>query len=253
MSEPVRKTLKVLEYLANPEKSVFSQSEVAIACAIPPATLSRILATFEERGLIRRQDRSHFVPLFSFRQERSFSDAYLGKTRRVLETIANQTRQSAELITLRYHSLYWQDKEQHPDLTLAIRASRGFSRELYELDSLSRIALAKLGRDWLLQQMEKTQFFSTGEVKRPMTPQEVLRTIDAIDLGAVAYDIEGNSMGVRRFTTLVSVPGEPPHFLAIAEAALGKAQMAAHIARNCEILLTARKFIETDAHVQQTA
>lgn len=236
-SQPVLRTLKVLQQFTQPSHDGMTLTEIARACAIAPATLGRIVKTLEAEGYIEQVERGRYRANFEIRKVLDMPSRYLSRLARVLDHLVDETRQSSEVILRSHGDLVWHAKREHPDLAITIRARPGFRRGLHELDALSRLFLSALGLDEVRARFNLDGFVATGGEDQPISAAKVCALIEATDPNGVAYDVQGNEHGVRRFCRLVyGVDGVPLHAISIAEAARMNIDIQLHIARNTQLL-----------------
>jgi DNA-binding IclR family transcriptional regulator len=242
MSEPVRRTLSVLEYFADRPREAFTQAQIAEACGISGATLHRIIKTLEDSGYIFRDGSRRYRCNVVFRRLIGVPAEYFDALARAISAIASETAQSAEAIVVRGNEFEWYHKEEHPEVSVQIRARTGFRRGMYELDSLSRLYLSEIGWPEVERRFDTEAFYRPGARHEPVSSAEARRIIAAADPYGIAYDIVGNGRGVRRFATGVRGPrGELVHILSIAEAAYPISDESRHIERTTAILMRRRE------------
>lgn len=236
-SQPVLRTLKVLQQFAQPGHEAMSLTEISKACAIAPATLARIIRTLETEGYLQQQERGRYQANFQIIKELDMPASYLARVSRALDYLVDETRQSSEIILRNNSDLVWHAKREHPDLALRIRAQPGFRRGLHELDALSRLFLSAMGLDEVRLRYDMRGFVATGGDSRPIPEAKLCALIEGTDPDGIAYDIQGNEHGVRRFCRLIfGADGHPLHALSIAEAARMNMDIQLHIARQTRLL-----------------
>jgi DNA-binding IclR family transcriptional regulator len=247
MSEPVRRTLSVLEYFAGRPREAFTQAQLADACEISGATLHRIIKTLEDSGYIFRDSSRRYRCNVVFRKLIGVPAEYFDVLMQAISAIVAETAQSAEAIIIRGNEFEWHHKEEHPDMSVQIRARTGFRRGMYELDSLSRLYLSEIGWPEVERRFDIENFYRPGARHERVTCAEAREIIEAADPHGVEYDIEGNGRGVRRFATSVrGTRGEFVHILSIAEAAY-PVDESRHIERNIAILERSREELALSA------
>ncbi|MFP8967755.1 helix-turn-helix domain-containing protein [Pokkaliibacter sp. CJK22405] len=235
-SEPVIKTLKVLELLSG-EMKPLSMMDIARKSDIPPSTLSRIMATLEAAGYVQRNAGREYLSSFEIRKSLGLSQAYDAQLEWALEEIVDATEQSAEVLLYENKQLVWHAKREHSEMAIKLRAHKGFRRTIHELDAPSRLFLSAYGWNHIVQHLETDAFFTTGLERTFLKALETRQLIDRVDPDQVAFDEVGNVRGVRRFAKLVrDVQGRPLHLLCIAEPAIPKLDMQAHIRHHVEVL-----------------
>jgi DNA-binding IclR family transcriptional regulator len=237
MSEPVRRTLSVLEYFAARPDESFTQTQIAEACGISGATLSRIVKTLGDGGYIFRQTSRLYRCNVVFRKLIGANAEYFDALSKALTAIVATTSLAAEAIVVRGNEFEWRQKEEHPDLSVQIRAHPGFRRGMNELDSLSRLYLSEIGWAEVERRFDPGTFYRSGARHERVSAAEARRIIEQTDPRSVAFDIEGNGRGVRRFATVARDSDDAfLHILSIAEAACPIADEQEHVRRNIAVL-----------------
>jgi DNA-binding IclR family transcriptional regulator len=237
MSEPVRRTLSVLEYFADHPGQAFTQAQVAEACAISGATLSRIIKVLCDAGYVFRDASRRYRCNVAFRKMIGADADYFDVLSKAISAIVVATSQVGEAIVVRGNEFEWHYKEEPPDIAVQLRARPGFRRGMNELDALSRLYLSQIGWEELTRRFDPETFYRAGVRHEHIMATEVRRIIEATDPRGVAYDLEGNRNGVRRFATIVRDDrGEFLHMLSIAEAAFPVADEIEHAQRNTAVL-----------------
>ncbi|ANG64638.1 hypothetical protein A8C75_20600 [Marinobacterium aestuarii] len=236
----------MLEFFATSGQQPVSLTEIARHCNIAMATLFRIVSTLEQTGYIQRQSHTTYISNFEFKKSLPMSSDYLKKLEQVLNDIADSSQQTAESILIDSDHLLWHSKNEYKDLAIRLRAQPGFRRAMYELDSPSRLYLKALGWEKVSETFDKTAFFRTGTEREFITESEAKDIIESTDISDVAYDIEGNVRGIRRFAKLIlDANGSPLFLICIAEAALQVPDKEKHISRYKKILHDAANSLKT--------
>jgi DNA-binding IclR family transcriptional regulator len=237
MSEPVRRTLAVLEYFADHSGTPLTQAQIANACGISSATLNRIVKVLCDEGYVFRDKSRRYRCNVAFTKMIGADADYFNVLAKAISAIVSATALAAESIVVRGNEFEWHHKEEPPNTTLYLRARPGFRRNMNELDALSRLYLAEIGWEEVDRRFDTATFYAAGARHRRVTAQEARRIVEKTDPMGVAYDIEGNGNGVRRFATIIrDQGGRFLHLLSIAEAALPLADQAAHVRQNVGIL-----------------
>ncbi|ETX12679.1 hypothetical protein MUS1_01585 [Marinomonas ushuaiensis DSM 15871] len=235
-SEPVRKTIKVIELFAVSDKAE-TLASISRKCEIPVATVSRIVNTLEKEGYLRRLKDKSFVRNFYLQKKMSLSEGYLSLLEQVLEDISDQSEQSCEAIFIENCQLYWLSKKESKNVAFRLKAHTGFRRPLYELDSPSRLSLAAMGWDVVRKQFDVNAFFEAGALRNSVSKSYLKEQLQNTCLTDVLYDIEGNVRGIRRFSKAIyDKQGNFIHLLCIAEAAISVHDIDAHIEKNKKII-----------------
>lgn len=121
----------------------------------------------------------------------------------------------------------------------------GFRRNLYELDALARLYLSRVGWEEVSYKFFAGGFFKTGVDMASVSPEEARKIIESEADSDLAYDMDGNHLGVRRFATLVEDDaGNFLHLLSLAEAAVPVLDREEKIARSKAILSAAKERLQ---------
>lgn len=241
VSEPVEKTLTVLEYI-DANDTPLTLNDLFVKTQIPKATLYRILTTLVARGYAIKEGHAYRA---NFRLERRQppSAVYLSRADGVLADVVQRTGRSAEIITVDGSDLYWHEKAEPSETAIRIVAKKGFRRSLYELDAPSRLYLRHIGIDEVAARFDRSDFHASGPEKsdyRRLSWDEAARVIQATDI-SFTYDFRGNSNGVRRFVTRVlDARGGFLCLIAVAEAAIMSGDEAALAKHYADVLAGAR-------------
>ena len=238
---PNDRMLKVLEYLSSARQAPVRQADMARACGISPATLSRIVNVLSEWGYVLRTSNNQVIGNFRFDQNVRMSERYQSFLNSLITEIGDNYELVAEVIVNAGNDLFWQSSTALSNRHFSLRAQPGFRRGLTELDVISRLYLARLNMEQLRTQFDRMNFSTTGVHMRLLSEAEALEVIEAARPLIVDGDFDGNRQGIRRFATyLCDDKGRFLHLLSLAEPATPKKDRAAHEAKMSEILLDAR-------------
>lgn len=244
-SEPVRKTIKILELFSESSKPE-TLASISRKCDISIATVSRILKTLEEEGYLHRAKDKSFHCNFSLHKKMSLSSGYTTLLDQVLEELSEQTEQSSEAIFIERNQLYWYAKKESKNVAFRLKAHPGFKRHLYELDAPSRLALATCDWSFIKEQFDIDGFYETGLRREHVNRSSLRQRLQNTSLNDVVYDLEGNIRGIRRFTKAIfNKQGEFLHLLCIAEAAISKHDMNAHIEHYTDLINAASERLKS--------
>jgi DNA-binding IclR family transcriptional regulator len=237
MSEPVRRALAVLEYFADHSGTPLTQAQIANACGISSATLNRIVKVLCDEGYAFRDKSRRYRCNVAFTKMIGADADYFNVLAKAISAIVSATALAAESVVVRGNEFEWHHKEEPPNTTLHLRARPGFRRNMNELDALSRLYLAEIGWEEVDRRFDTATFYAAGARHRRVPAQEARRIVEKTDPMGVAYDIEGNGNGVRRFATIIrDQDGRFLHLLSIAEAALPLADRSGHVRQNVAVL-----------------
>ena len=224
------------------------QVEIVRDLNIAPATVNRIIATLSERGYILRTSEKYCIPNFRLSRNVPMSESYLQLLDELMRDITDTHRVSVEVVVVAGFDLLWHSRTELPDATVAIRARVGFRRNLYELDALARLYLARVGWQEISYKHFSGGFFDTGLDMKRLSAKKAQSIIESASNKTVDYDIDGNHLGVRRFATVIEDTDQNfLHLLSIAEAALPVRNRNKKISECSSILKDARAKLQ--AHI----
>ena len=221
---PTERTLQVLEYIMAAGPGPLKQVDIARDCAMPPATLNRIIRSLSDWGYLFRTSEKYVVRNFRLERNVPMSEVYLAKLDETMRALSSRLNVSTEVVVVAGHELLWHSKTDYPDPNVVIRASTGFRRSLYELDVLSQLYLSRLNWDDVEARFFTDGFFETlrtpGQTGAPLSAARTKAILTERRADVFAADLQGNHVGIRRFATVIQGPdGEFLHLLAIAEPA----------------------------------
>jgi DNA-binding IclR family transcriptional regulator len=211
---------------------------------LPASTVYRLLIEFEDLGLVYRTADKRMHPNFGFERRLSFENIAPENLDTACQRISDTLRSAAEIIALRGANLLWHVVKQHPGQAIRLRAHSGYARAPYELDSITRLALAYCPITFVEKHWDVTAFFDVGVKHTPIAWNDVRETLEAVDRDDMQFDLEGNAKGVRRFCVAVRDGPRIACLLTVAEAATPLRDASAHIARIRDILFEQRRWVE---------
>jgi DNA-binding IclR family transcriptional regulator len=240
-----------MEYLMASGPEPVKQIDISRALGIPPATVNRIVRTLAERGYLFHTSEKYCVPNFRLIRNVPMSEGYLSVLSDLMNEITAEQRVSVEAVVVTGFDLLWHSRTQLPDASVAIRASTGFRRSLYELDAMSRLYLSRLGWDEVSYKYFSGGFFKTGLEMKGLAPSEARRIIENVNDEIFDMDFDGNHVGVRRFATIIQDgDGKFLHLLSIAEAAVPVRDKDEHIANARDVLTKARATLQAQIEAE---
>jgi len=234
-----------MEALTGPEAGKLTAQEVVEQSGLPISTGYRILGELQELGLAHRTADRKMLANFSF--ERRLSPPQLDPEliAKACAYISETLTTASEIVVPSGQNIVWHMVHQHPDQAIRLRAFPGFVRAAYELDSLSRLALAHLPSDELKKNWDTNAFHTTGVDRRPVEWLQAQDMIQAVDLADLQFDMMGNAKGVRRFCVAINgCDGKLACLLTVAEAAIPVKDEAEHTANIRDLLLSQKAIIE---------
>ena len=211
---------------------------------VPASTVYRLLAELEENGLVYRTVDRRLRANFTFERRLSFEYISPARLTAACAAICNTLQTASEIIVLQGQSLVWHEVHQHPAQAIRLRAHAGFVRGTYELDSISRMALAHCSMQLIEKYWDTTAFFEVGVARSRVSWDSARALLEAVDQKGMQFDLQGNAKGVRRFCVALRDGQRIACLLTVAEAATPLRDETAHIERIGEVLTGQRDAIE---------
>lgn len=240
------RVLAVMDALSVAAEAGTSAQAVIDHSGLPASTVYRLLLELEEAGLIYRTEDRRLHANFLFERRLSFKSISPPRIAEACARLSNVLQSASEVIALRGHNLWWHIVQQHPAQAIRLRAHMGYARPPYELDSISRLALAHVPIEQIEKTWDRTAFFDVGVQHGPVSWPEVRDRIAAVDRDKMQYDLQGNAKGVRRFCIAVRDGERLGCLLTVAEAATPVRDIAQHVERIRRLLTQQRDAIEQE-------
>ncbi|WP_323767540.1 helix-turn-helix domain-containing protein [Marinovum sp.] len=240
MSGTSSRVIAILDALSTPEGGLTAQ-EVVERAGLPASTGYRILTELQELGLVHRGAERRLIANFSFQRRLHCPGLEPEVLAQACAKLSADMTVAAEVVVLSGHNMLWHIVEQHPEQAIRLRAFPGFMRAAYELDSISRLALAHRSVEALEKSFDTGAFYTAGVDRRSLDWAEARAMIAAVDRHDMQHDMMGNAKGIRRYCVAIhDAGGEMICLLTVAEAATPLRDEAAHVA-NVRAQLMARK------------
>lgn len=252
MSESITRLIRILEAMSDMSAKGLSTTEVIERSGLASSTAYRMVGELESAGYIYRTEDRKLHPNFSFERRIAAGRISPAELWTACADISNALEASSEVILLRGQNLLWHITDEHPLQPIRLRAHPGYIRGTYELDSISRLALAHMPIEHIERSWDKTAFFDVGVNAHKLAWAEVRSKLAAVDINQMEFDIQGNAKGVRRFC--VAVTEADRHLvclLTVAEAAVPLRDEAAHVEQIKDVLMYARKRLVSGLLKQQ--
>lgn len=242
-SKSLEKALTVMELLQEEgAKTPLTLDRLVRRCGVPKTTVLRILTTLVSHGYASKTNKKRYVANFQLTKMLPLDSAHHQHLEGILAAVSREAKQAAEIITATGKSLYWYDRAEPPDLSVRIVAERSFKRTLYELDAPARLYLRYYGKLKIQEQFDTSGFYTASPRFTPLTWEEAWSAIEAVDPQGVTFDRLGNRNGIRRFATAItSKTGDLLYMLCIAEPAMMKDDLEAHVAKIVGLLGRSRR------------
>ena len=196
--------LRLAESLSDAPKHGYTKSEIVGRTRLPTSTVYRLLSDMEEAGYIYRTSQGRLLPNFSFDRRIVAGSIAPEKLRTACSEVSEQLETASEIILRRGHNLLWHITDEHPSQRIRLRAHPGYVRATYELDSVSRLALAYCRIDEIEQSWDLSSFYEVGVEGRRVTWEDARERILLTDRNAMQFDMLGNAKGVRRYCVAIT-------------------------------------------------
>lgn len=245
MSENLNRTLILLEHLSAAKRSGVTVAQLIEQTGLASSTVYRIAQELETLGYVLKSSDRRLFPKFQFEQGMSFGGIEIGHLSAACQSVSADLVAASEFIALRKETLFWHVAEAHPMQSIRLRAGVGFVRATYELDCITRMALAHRQRAEVEANWDVTGFYEVGVSGRKVPWDEAQEKIFTVDTADMQFDLMGNAKGVRRFC--VAIHGEQGEFaglLTAAEAATPVRDVDAHVAKVQRVLMGAKSAVE---------
>lgn len=238
------RVLAIMKALSIDADEGLSTQAVIQRTGLAASTVYRLLAEFEEAGLVYRTSDRRVHANFTFERRLSFETISPARLTSACRQISHTLQAASEIIVLQGQTLVWHEVQQHPDQAIRLRAHAGFVRETHELDSITRMALAYCPMHVIERYWDTTAFFEAGVTRTRLEWGNVRSRLESVDRADMQYDLEGNAKGVRRFCVAVRDGQRIACLLTVAEAATPLRDEAEHIDSIREVLIRQRDAIE---------
>lgn len=246
MSENLNRTLILLEHLSAAKRAGVTVAQLVEQTGLASSTVYRLVQELEALGYIRKSDDRRLFPKFHFEQGMSFGGVDIGRLSDACQLVCVALVAASEFIAMRRETLFWHVAEGHPNQSIRLRAGVGFVRGMYELDCITRMALAHLPLSEVETSWDIAGFYEVGVSGRKVSWDEAREQILAVDTAEMQFDLMGNAKGVRRFC--VAIHGDKGEFVGLmtaAEAATPVRDVDAHVAQVRAVLLEAKAAVES--------
>ncbi len=212
---------------------------------LPASTVYRLLTELEENGLVYRTVDRRMRANFTFERRLSFDTISPARLTAACAWISDALQTASEIIVLQGQNLVWHQVQQHPAQAIRLRAHPGFVRGTYELDSITRLALAHCSIHLIERYWDKSAFFEPGVAGSRVDWASVRALLESVGRDGMQFDLQGNAKGIRRFCVAVRDGQRIACLLTVAEAATPLRDEAAHIERIRQVLTEQRDTIES--------
>ncbi|PRY19947.1 DNA-binding IclR family transcriptional regulator [Aliiruegeria haliotis] len=252
MSGSVKRVVAILEALrvsgAGDAEGGMTSQEVVERSGLPASTGYRILTELQDLGLVHRTAQRKLQANFIF--ERRLTHPTLDPEQLAIacSELSRNLIAASEIVVLSGQNMLWHIVEQHSEQVIRLRAFPGFTRTSYELDSISRLALAHVPVPDLEKNWDMHAFYTAGVNREQLDPDGARDLIAAVDRKDMQFDMMGNSKGIRRFCMAIhDKAGALSCLLTVAEGAMPVRDEAAHVAEIRALLTEQKNRIEQNA------
>lgn len=217
------------------------------------STVYRLVGELENLGYLRKASDRKLIPSFSFEQAMAIGGMELQSLNDACRAVSSRLIAASEFISLRRQNLFWHISEESGQQSLRLRAGVGFIRGSYELDCISRMALAHAPTDDVERVWDVSGFYDVGVSGGKVPWAHAKAQISSVDLDGMEFDLMGNAKGIRRYCVAINgADGEFAGMLTVAEAATPLRDVEGHIATVKDVLLDAKRTVEKDWEKTET-
>ena len=245
MSDNLKRILILLEHLSLAKDDGMQVAHLVEETGLAASTVYRLVSDLENLGYLRKVDDRRLIPNFSFEQTLSISGMDLQNLNEACRTVSESLIAASEFISLRGPNLFWHISEEHVQQPIRLRASVGFIRGSYELDCISRMALAHSTTVNVEGVWDVSGFFEVGVSGGKISWNTAKTRIASVKPEGMEFDLMGNAKGVRRYCVAINgSDGEFAGLLTVAEAATPLRDVDGHVAKISTVLLGQKEAIE---------
>ena len=105
------------------------------------------------------------------------SEEYLSILNALMNDITEEHQVSVEAVVATGFDFIWHSRTELPNATVAIRATTGFRRSIFELDAMSRLYLSRFDWEEVSYKFFPGGFFTSGVDMRTLKPEEARELI----------------------------------------------------------------------------
>ena len=245
MSDNLKRILTLLEHLSSAKDDGMQVAHLVERTGLAASTVYRLVSDLENLGYVRKVGDRRLIPNFSFEQTLSISGMDLQNLNEACRTVSESLIAASEFISLRRQNLFWHISEEHAQQPIRLRASAGFIRGSYELDCISRMALAHLSTGDVEGLWDVSGFYEVGVSGGKVSWNTAKTRIASVKPEGMEFDLLGNAKGVRRYCVAINgFDGEFAGLLTVAEAATPLRDVVGHVAKVGAVLLGQKEAIE---------
>ncbi len=248
MSENLNRTLILLEHLSAAKRTGVTVAQLVEDTGLASSTVYRLIQELESLGYLRRAADRRLFPKFLFEQGINIGGVDIGRLTEACQSVCSRLMAASEFIALRRENLFWHIAEEHPKQSIRLRAGVGFVRGTYELDCITRMALAHVPLNVVAANWDVSAFYEVGVTGNKVHWDQAEAKIASVDTAGMQFDLMGNARGVRRFC--VAIHGANEDFIGLltaAEAATPLRDVEERVAQVRKVLLDVKAAVEGDA------
>lgn len=246
MSDNLSRILTLLEHLSSAKEEGMQIAELVERTNLASSTVYRLTNDLEALGYLRRSADRRLFPKFRFEQGVVVGGLEVSRLSEACRVLSERLVTASEFISLQRQNLHWHIAQEHTHQSIRLRARAGFIRGSYELDCISRMALAHLPIDEVEASWDAAGFYEVGVSGGKVRWPEVQKQIASVNPNEMQFDLMGNAKGVRRYC--VAIKGSEEQFaglLTVAEAATPLRDVESHVAKVRDVLLNTKEAVET--------
>lgn len=246
MSDNLSRIMILLEHLSSAKEGGMQIAELVERTNLASSTVYRLTNDLEALGYLRKASDRRLFPKFTFEQGVVVGGVETTRLSEACRALSTRLVTASEFISLRQQNLYWHIAHEHAQQSIRLRAGAGFIRGSYELDCISRMALAHLSIEEIEASWDMAGFYEVGVSGDKVRWPEVQKQIASVNPNDMQFDLMGNAKGVRRYC--VAITGADEQFaglLTVAEAATPLRDVESHVAKVRDVLLDTKEAVET--------
>lgn len=247
MGENLKRILTLLEHLSLAKEGGMQVAHLVEGTGLAASTVYRLVGDLEDLGYLRKGEDRKLIPNFSFEQAMAIGGMDLQSLNDACREVSSSLIAASEFISLRRQNLFWHISEESTQQPLRLRAGVGFIRGSYELDCISRMALAHSSTDDVERVWDLSGFYEVGVSGGKVPWSYAKAQIAAVDLKAMEFDLMGNAKGIRRYCVAINGSGGAfAGLLTVAEAATPLRDVEGHLEKVRTVLLDSKENVEKD-------
>jgi DNA-binding IclR family transcriptional regulator len=244
MSENLNRILTLLEHLSSAKEEGMQIAQLVERTGLASSTVYRLVHDLEALGLLRKTEDRRLFPKFTFEQDLVVGGLETARLAESCRAVSEKLITASEFISLRKQNLFWHIAHEHAQQPIRLRASVGFIRGSYELDCISRMALAHVPIVDLEAGWDVSGFYDVGVSGGKVQWAQARAQVEAVKTDDMQFDLMGNAKGVRRYCVAINgSDGQFAGLLTAAEAATPLRDVDGHVAKVREVLFDVKNAV----------